>query len=142
MYFCTFPKTNATYKKVKIFLARFFLVIFLLQNTVAGELLKLPLLVAHYKQHVHLHPKTTICGFLKMHYIDPTVVDEDYSQDMQLPFKTIDTHSFVTQLSLPPLVFSKIKYISAILKDEIVPDFASELPFYQHNGIFRPPKSS
>ena len=125
---------------MKIFLSRFFLFIFILQNTAAGELLKLPLLVQHFEQHIAMHHNTTIYGFLKMHYIDPTVIDEDYAQDMQLPFKTIDLHSFVIQLSLPPQILNKIKYVYATLGDESIPSFKVKHPLYYHNSIFRPPK--
>ena len=125
---------------MKIFLSRFFLFIFILQNAVVGELLKLPLLVQHYEQHITLHHNTTIYGFLKMHYIDPTVMDEDYAQDMQLPFKAIDLHSYIIQLSLPPLIETKVASVYPQIKDEAIQNFKVKHLLYYHDSIFRPPK--
>jgi len=121
--------------------ARFFLVLFLLQNTIAGELLKLPLLFEHYAQHKQLYPQTTVYGFIKMHYMDPTVVDADYAQDMQLPFKTINNHCLTVQLSLPPtVIILRITTFGLVRKK--IPDYNFNLPVIHGNSIFQPPQIS
>lgn len=82
--------------------AWFFLVLFLLQSTQLGEFIKLPALVNHYLQHRDQNANITLLHFLKIHYLDKQEVDDDYAQDMQLPFKTLDNHNLAMQLSLPP----------------------------------------
>ena len=62
--------------------------IYLFGATDASQLLKLPLLISHYINHKKENPNTTLVSFFKMHYVDPQPYDADYSQDMQLPFKT------------------------------------------------------
>ena len=83
-------------------LAKFLLLLFLMQTTQLGEFGRIPLLVTHYLQHKSLYSHTTIIGFLKMHYIDKTVVDADYAQDMQLPFKTPVNYNLTIPFGLPP----------------------------------------
>lgn len=121
-------------------IARFLLLLFLLQSTVLGELLKLPLLIQHYDQHVQLHPGTTISGFLKMHYLDKTIVDEDYAQDMQLPFKTLDNHNLAIQLSMPPVVAQVLPFRAFHLLPKIG-YLPSHVAFSFTDKVFQPPKT-
>lgn len=125
---------------MKYRLARFLLILFLLQSTELGEFLKFPLLLQHYSQHLHLHPGTSVTGFLKMHYFDKTVVDEDYAQDMQLPFKTLDNHNLVIQLSMPPLAVT-VAYLHPFHLGPKIVYFSSNNPFTFSGKIFQPPKS-
>ena len=122
-------------------LARFLLILFLLQNTELGEFLKFPLLLQHYNQHVHLHPGTTVIGFLKMHYFDKTVVDEDYAQDMQLPFKTLDNHNLDIQLSMPPAVVG-IACLHPFHLEQKNIYFSTFIPHTFSDKLFQPPKSA
>ena len=120
-------------------IARLFLVIFLMQMTQLGEFARLPLLVQHYIQHKHLHPETTIYGFFKMHYLDKTVVDADYAQDMQLPFKTVHLHCFALQMSMPQMVLTLSNVFFPLVKEEIAdPQFI--LPNSSLSSIFKPPR--
>ncbi|WP_133053903.1 hypothetical protein [Niastella yeongjuensis] len=70
-------------------LAILLLVIYLFGSTDAYQLLKLPLLAGHYVKHKSESPYMTLGSFFKMHYIDPQPFDNDYKQDMRLPFKTV-----------------------------------------------------
>ncbi|MEX8547161.1 MAG: hypothetical protein V5804_06125 [Mucilaginibacter sp.] len=126
---------------MKYHLARFLLILFLLQNTVLGEFLKFPLLLQHYSQHVRLHPGTTVIGFLKMHYFDKTVVDDDYAQDMQLPFKTLDNHNLIIQLSMPPAVVGIACLHPFYLEPKTV-YFSAFIPHNFPGKVFQPPKSA
>ncbi|MDB4900784.1 MAG: hypothetical protein JWQ63_65 [Mucilaginibacter sp.] len=119
--------------------ARLFLVIFLMQMTQLGELARLPLLVQHYIQHKHLHPETTIYGFFKMHYLDKTVVDADYDQDMQLPFKTVHLHCFALQMSMPQMVLTLNNVFFPLIKEEIA-NQRFILPKSLLSSIFKPPR--
>lgn len=70
--------------------------------TEAYQLLKAPLFIKHFIIHKGEDNHLTLSGFIKIHYIDPIVVDEDFDQDMQLPFKTHDSDGcMINAISLP-----------------------------------------
>lgn len=58
--------------------------------TPVRELGKFPALFFHYYQHVKENPDMTISEFFDIHYAHGIVFDEDYEQDMKLPFKIMD----------------------------------------------------
>lgn len=121
-------------------IAHLFLLIFLMQMTQLGEFARLPLLVEHYRQHKHLHPETTIYGFFKMHYLDKTVVDADYAQDMQLPFKTEHIHCFSLQMFVPETMLTLTTVFYPLIKKKIV-SRGLMLPRSLLSSIFRPPRA-
>lgn len=125
---------------MKIRMAKFLLFIFMVQSTQFGEVLKVPLLVAHFIQHKHLYPDTTAYGFIKMHYFDKTVVDADYAQDMQLPFKTVDTHFLSLHLSLPPL-FIRLAATANFVPKNNPPIHDFGVPSAYPSDFFQPPKA-
>ena len=53
------------------------------------NLLKIPILFEHYSEHRELDPNVSFWSFIKLHYFDPIVVDDDYQRDQQLPFRDI-----------------------------------------------------
>lgn len=67
-------------------IAIFLLSLVLFTTTEAKQLLKLPFLIEHYLHHKSNDPKTTLIGFLKLHY-SKTIIDDDFQEDMKLPFK-------------------------------------------------------
>lgn len=71
--------------------AIFFLSLYLFSSTELKQLVKLPLLFQHYKEHKALDGSISFLQFLRIHYHDATVIDDDYARDMQLPFKNHDT---------------------------------------------------
>lgn len=71
--------------------------LYLCTATEAYQLLKLPLLAVHFYQHAKEEPGITLIQFLRIHYAEKTVYDDDWQQDMQLPFKTCSQ----VELSLP-----------------------------------------
>lgn len=54
---------------------------------------KLPVLVQHFQEHKKLMDLSFL-DFLSMHYWGEDLKDNDADRDMQLPFKTISSHSF------------------------------------------------
>lgn len=66
--------------------AIFFLTVFTLSFTEAGQLVKLPLLVGHYMKHQQKGDSLT--SFLVEHYATSEHHDADKKEDNQLPFKT------------------------------------------------------
>lgn len=82
----------------------------------------------------------TFGSFFKMHYIDPQPFDDDYDQDMQLPFKkTPDTFcsNMPTELVLPKIVVRAPEHnpqIHRVLNDDIRHILLTR-------NIFQPPKA-
>jgi hypothetical protein len=70
--------------------AVFFLSLYLFSSTELKQLVKLPLLFQHYKEHKVLDGGISFLQFLRIHYHDTAVIDDDYAKDMQLPFKNHD----------------------------------------------------
>ena len=54
------------------------------------NLLKIPVLFQHFKEHRQLNPTISFWSFIKVHYQYPPVVDDDYQRDRQLPFRDAD----------------------------------------------------
>ena len=77
--------------------------IYILGSTNACQLLKLPLLITHYIKHKQESPYMDLRSFIKMHYIDPQPFDDDYAQDMQLPFKSTPDIFLQNRPSLEPI---------------------------------------
>lgn len=74
--------------------AKILLLLYLFSYTPLKELVKIPVLVGHYIHHIHEHPEMSVQQFISLHYLQGIVMDEDYEQDMQLPFKVLDLNSF------------------------------------------------
>lgn len=121
--------------------AIFLLSLYLLSTTEAHQLLKLPLLVQHYFQHKAENNNLTLLSFLEMHYAETVVYDDDYAQDMQLPFKTHAENFCVIAVPLLPtpkfemqIVFHKIIEQTIPLTND--PGYS----FLSTQDIFQPPK--
>lgn len=69
-------------------IAILFLTIYFCTVTEAHELLKLPVVFQHFIEHKSENQQLTVFQFLKIHYGQQNVKDDDYARDMQLPFKT------------------------------------------------------
>jgi hypothetical protein len=75
---------------VRRFLTILLFGLYLASATETYQLLKMPLLVQHFIKHKADNPETTLFAFLEMHYAQPQTYDDDWQQDMQLPFKVHD----------------------------------------------------
>ncbi|MBK7808626.1 MAG: hypothetical protein IPJ51_20415 [Saprospiraceae bacterium] len=101
------------------------------------------MLFIHYAQHLEEDSTMTVAQFFDMHYMHGIVFDEDYEQDMQLPFKTFDFSP------LPVFVFQHYKEFDIIkktspfiIKDKINTSYSFYLSDAKLKGIFHPPKFS
>ncbi|CAN5455784.1 hypothetical protein BH10BAC2_BH10BAC2_25440 [soil metagenome] len=83
--------------------AIFLLSLYLFGATDAYQLLKLPAFITHYITHKQGNPSIGLADFIQIHYQDQIVIDEDFQQDMQLPFKTHATDCCVS-MSLATVV--------------------------------------
>lgn len=55
-----------------------------------SQLLRFPILVAHFVEHKHEDKNISFGEFLLIHYVAEYGYGEDYEQDTQLPFKTVN----------------------------------------------------
>lgn len=79
-------------KKVLTYL---FISLYLIGTTELSQLLKIGYFVEHYIEHRNINQNLSLTEFIDIHYVQPTVIDDDYTKDMQLPFKTHnDCHSY------------------------------------------------
>lgn len=77
---------------MKKMFAIFFLSAYLISTTEIYQLLKFPVLVAHYIEHKEKNPGMSVLDFLALHYEgnhqENHPHDDDYDQDQKLPFIT------------------------------------------------------
>jgi hypothetical protein len=106
------------------------------------NLLKIPVLFEHYKEHRQLEPAISFWSFIKLHYIDPIVVDGDYQRDQQLPFRDTDCCLMTTtsvceclQIAVEIDTLSEIANEFHLFNEVNKPQFVSF-------DIFQPPRSS
>lgn len=117
------------------------LFLYLFTSTEFSELLKIPTLVEHYKEHQQEHPEITFASYVCQHYAHGDVDDADKDQDRKLPYKSIDfTHS--VSFTVVPTVTS-IEFIKTIDFEELKsPISFYTFPFSSDNfsSIWQPPK--
>ncbi len=73
---------------MKRFIAIFFLMVYVISLTEFNQLVKLPVLVEHFKEHKSKNKELTLLKFLAMHYAAEETQDADHDTDMKLPFKS------------------------------------------------------
>lgn len=74
--------------QLKKLAAIFFLTLYLCSTTEASQLLKLPVVFEHFREHRMEDHSISLLQFLELHYLHGSPRDKDYDRDMQLPFKT------------------------------------------------------
>jgi hypothetical protein len=121
--------------------ASFFLFIFLFANTALRELAKIDAFISHYAEHKANDQEITVLEFIAIHYFSGNIVDDDYSRDMQLPFKTTDCNSPIPSIVIALPDFPDLK-ICAIIESGLLPLYdQSLLPSLHTDDIWQPPKS-
>ncbi len=78
---------------MKQYLGIFFLSVYLISFAEFHQLLRIPFLVQHFQQHQGMDPKLSFTDFLKMHYLGPVEITDDFQQDQQLPFRNTSCHT-------------------------------------------------
>lgn len=117
-----------------------FIVSFLLETSCLKELIKMPLLIHHYFEHITCHPKDNFISFISKHYAGEQNSDSvhDKETDKQLPFKS--TENFQAHISA--FILSKIK-IAAVIFDTEPATFSAirtSTIFSRSYDIWQPPK--
>ncbi|WP_072783748.1 hypothetical protein [Flavobacterium haoranii] len=96
---------------MKKIIAIFLITIFLCANTSIGQLLKVPNLLEHYKEHQKKVATSSISfvQFLKLHYSKK--FENNQEEHQNLPFKTFDNVTSVFTISFINLQIQLIKSI-------------------------------
>ena len=66
------------------------------------QVAKFPNLIGHFILHQKTNHTISLYAFFKMHYLDEQLIDNDYNDDMSLPFKTHDFTGTLITLNVPP----------------------------------------
>ena len=127
---------------LKRFLSISLLSIFLVSATELYQLVKLPLMVEHFKEHRQEDKDITLWAFLCMHYDYAAKPDEDYAKDMTLPFKANDSMIHATIADFVPTTFyispAKTIYASSV---QFVTFDEQHISSSFLSNIWQPPKS-
>lgn len=104
-----------------------FIFLYLLAYTECHQLLRLPYLLQHFQQHCATDPDMDFRKFIKIHYLSPLVITDDFKQDQQLPFRNVDCHTVNTLICVyePPLI-------------KIAPTATPPLIFFSYNEVNKP----
>src|SRR5690606_22129474 len=106
------------------------------------EALKLPLLVQHYIKHISEHPEMSVREFISMHYLEGIIMDEDYDQDMQLPFKAVNLSAFViTGIFIPAQNQNWDGVLVCRKNKKISPAYSLNYQNPNTKNIFHPPQA-
>lgn len=115
--------------------------LYFLGATEAYQLLKVPSLFEHYKTHQQFERGLSFSKFIKMHYFQEQTFDNDYQQDMELPFKS--SNRTVSLLNFVTLFAPKISIANAIIfadaKSYLLFDDEKHISM-NHGNIFQPPR--
>lgn len=105
----------------------------MLSATATREILKLPLLVDHYYDHLEEKNSRSLVSFLVMHYYIEDGTDTDAAEDNQLPFKSAEHAVNFSFTSVTPPAIA-----GALAK----PENESNQSFRIHSELFLPSQYS
>jgi len=127
---------------MKKWAAIFLFAVYVFGATDAYQLLKLPLFVKHFIKHRQEQPGISLTAFIKEHYSGEIVIDADFKQDMQLPFKTHESECcLIAATILPqPIVINHQVEEPVITEYTVLNDDVP--PYLIPHSIFQPPKNS
>lgn len=114
--------------------------LYLLGSTEAYQLLKIGNLIEHYLEHKDAN-ELSLLEFLDLHYVQPTQVDDDYTEDMKLPFKShSECHAQTTPIAKTNIqeIIIDVPYIET---SELISEYKSPKLGSQYlDDIFQPPR--
>lgn len=119
----------------------FFLLLFTLAQTELHQLLKLPVLIEHFREHRVLDPGKSFLSYLAEHYHDEADQDNDYQRDMQLPFKTTDCITAISFVFELPYSYSIERVFAGINKEYNI--HTDNYAVRQNlDNVFQPPRNT
>ncbi|MGL2963734.1 hypothetical protein ACSVH2_07955 [Flavobacterium sp. RSB2_4_14] len=126
---------------IKRSLALAFLLLYLFSTTEFHELLRLPAVFEHFDSHKKETPTISLWEFLCIHYAHGEVQDDDYDNDMKLPFKTHDGCNSQNFVSLIPEQKYSLAKINPSISRKHTHKYQAEFTISIYlNTIWQPPK--
>lgn len=125
---------------MRIWLSILFLFVYLIAFTPFREVLKLSVLIEHFKEHRAADPSISFLAFLDMHYMHGSPKDADYDRDMQLPFKVISHTLMVLAIPSSPIFFHTERPLYS-KKDKLLLYYSGAYSFNYRNSIWQPPRA-
>ncbi|MCX6316839.1 MAG: hypothetical protein NTW29_06090 [Bacteroidetes bacterium] len=124
------------HRKFTIFIS----LLFLISSTELHEFARLPRLFLHYIHHQQEDPSLTLGDFIELHYRINHPVDNDDSEDQQLPFKsgTVNTQSDITN----SLWLGSVTLMYVFQVDTLPAWYAEGVPQHRAYAIFHPPRAA
>jgi len=121
--------------------ASFLLFTYLFANTELHELAKIGAFIEHYAQHQKEDKDLNLLDFIVIHYFSGNIVDDDYAEDIQFPFKTADCSNSIPTVTIPLPEFFDFNP-SVLIKSRALPPYdQSVLPTSHLDDIWQPPKA-
>lgn len=119
-----------------------FLLMYLSANTEVGQLLKLPVFVHHYYEHVENDKETSVLSFLKDHYNNQISHPDDADHDHKnLPFKTIGGHIALVPAIVPPSTVEISIQTACDFQDHTVFQIEDSYHYSAMKGVWQPPRN-
>ncbi|WP_294273662.1 hypothetical protein [uncultured Chryseobacterium sp.] len=118
------------------------LTLYLFSTTELCQLLKIPVLIEHYREHKRLNPEMTVTAFLRTHYDHP-VKDGDYGKDRKLPF-VVHSNPLILVFTVQPYTGLELRHHSfKVAKSVQIPVYNEDFCRQEFlNSIWEPPKYS
>lgn len=82
----------------------------IISGTEIHQLLKIPVLLSHFRDHRNENPGLSFIAFLKIHYSDDHPQDNDDREDNELPFKSIGDIAHIDTPVLEKRIVTIAKY--------------------------------
>ncbi|MBK8053995.1 MAG: hypothetical protein IPK35_12180 [Saprospiraceae bacterium] len=128
---------------MKQYVARLLVFLCIISFTPMKEVIKAPLIVIHYLDHLEEMPEMTWKQFYFMHYTIDIHFDEDYEQDRQLPFKTFEYSQIPTFLISADHEWPiRPAFITHDNEQHLNAAFSLFIEDAKLKGIFHPPRFS
>lgn len=112
----------------------------LVSQTPLQQVLKLPVLIEHFKEHKKETSSISFIEFIQLHYFSGNPKDDDYDRDQQLPFRSDAVIVLDSSIEIPDYNF-KVHPL-CLYKEKSYPRMdITTLPSRHSFDIWQPPKS-
>jgi len=126
-------------KVLRLTLFTIFTGFFILSTTELHQFLKLPVLLKHFQVHKKQDKSLSLLDFLVLHYSQDHPIDNDDSDDNQLPFKNFEAIYHV-DITIIPFRYETEELLSA--SPEIIRPYHPEgVPCGRSYTVFHPPQA-
>jgi hypothetical protein len=116
--------------------------VYMLSFAEVHNLLQIPILVQHFKEHKKEDPSINFWAFIKLHYEGPIVVDDDYDRDRQLPFQSTDCCTVISVAGICEC--PQLSHMEIIVPVESPRQFSpykeANKPHFTPIAVFQPPR--